>query len=103
MIWHIRRKAGPGSPIASAHQEPQEGYTQEQLDDTKSAELQAFLASAAGTPRDFAAEIDGLKAKLARAEAAEAVLVEKGAVTKGEIDAKLPVRGEGEIPVDLGR
>lgn len=47
--------------------------------------------------RDLAAEVDALKAKLARAEAAEAVLIEKGTVTKGEIDAKLPARETGDI------
>lgn len=48
-------------------------------------------------PRDFAAEIDDLKAKLARAEAAEAVLAEKNIITKGEIEAKLPAREAGAI------
>lgn len=41
-------------------------------------------------PRDVAAELDALAAKVARAEAAEAALIEKAIVTKGEIDAKLP-------------
>lgn len=48
-------------------------------------------------PRDLAAEIDTLKADLARAKAAEAVLIEKAVVTKGEIDAK--VTEVSEIPV----
>lgn len=41
-------------------------------------------------PRDLAAEIDTLKAELRRTKAAEAVLIEKAVVTKGEIDAKVP-------------
>lgn len=49
-------------------------------------------------PRDLAAELDQLKADLARAKAAEAVLIEKSVVTKGEIDAKVPE--VGEITVD---
>jgi len=41
-------------------------------------------------PRDLAAELDAIKADVARAAAAEAVLIEKGAVTAAEIDAKVP-------------
>lgn len=48
-------------------------------------------------PRDLAAELDALAAKVARAEAAEAVLIEKGTVTAGEIEAKLPARDAGAI------
>lgn len=45
-------------------------------------------------PRDLAAELDAIKADVARTKAAEAVLIEKGAVTAAEIDAKVPKTAE---------
>lgn len=49
------------------------------------------------TPRDLAAELDAIKADVARTKAAEAVLIEKGTVTAAEIDAKVPAREVGAI------
>ena len=74
----------------------QPGLAEEAIDD-RAAEAVAFRDRAEPAPRDLAAEVDALKAKLARAEAAEAVLIEKGTVTKGEIDAKLPTREAGAV------
>lgn len=48
-------------------------------------------------PRDLAAELDAIKADVARTKAAEAVLIEKGTVTAAEIDAKVPAREVGAI------
>lgn len=75
---------------------PQPGVAEEAIDD-RAADVVAFRDRADPAPRDLGGELDALKAKLARAEAAEAVLIEKGTVTKGEIDAKLPARETGDI------
>ena len=83
--------------IKGIYARPQPGYAEEDISADDPAVL-AFLNNTKPAPRDLAAEIDSLKAKLTRAEAAEAVLIEKAVVTKGEIDAKVPE--VGEIAVD---
>lgn len=75
--------------IKGVYARPQPGYAEEEIPDDDPAVL-AFQTRPAPEPRNLAAEIDALAAKLARAEAAEAALIEKAIVTKGEIDAKLP-------------
>lgn len=83
--------------IKGVYAVPQKGYAEEEIADDDPAVL-AFLSRQSPAPRDLAAEIDTLKSELRRARAAEAVLIEKSVVTKGEIDAKVPE--VGEIAVD---
>ena len=82
--------------IKGVYARPQRGYAEEELADSDPAVL-AFQARPAPAPRDLAAEIDALKADVARTKAAEAVLIEKGTVTAAEIDAKVPAREVGAI------
>lgn len=84
--------------IKGVYTAPQKGYAEEEIADDDPAVL-AFLARQSPAPRDLAAEIDALKAEVARAKAAEAVLIEKSIVSKGEIDAKVP--DVGIIAVDV--
>lgn len=87
---------GAGGAIIGLFAGPQPGIATEAID-AAHPDAAAFRARPDPAPRDVAAELDALAAKVARAEAAEAALIEKAIVTKGEIDAKLPVREAGEI------
>jgi hypothetical protein len=47
-IWYVHRRAN--NSISSAHQQIQPGYAEEALDDTTSADLQAYLQGATTKP-----------------------------------------------------
>lgn len=89
MTVFVERRAGA---VVGVYAVRQPGYAEEEIADDH-PEVVAFRDRPSPAPRDLAAELDALAARLARQDAIEAVLVEKGTLTKGEVDDKLP-RGE---------
>ena len=72
----------------------QPGLAEEAIDD-RAAEAVAFRDRAEPAPRDLAAELDALKANVARAKAIEDAAVKKGVLTRAEVDAEVkPVSAE---------
>lgn len=82
--------------VIGVYRARQPGLAEEAIDE-QAADVAAFRDRPPPAPRDLAAEIDAIKGEIARARAAEAVLIEKAVVTKGEIDAKVTAREAGEI------
>ena len=93
-IVYVQR--GVGGAIIGVFGVAQPGYADDAIDDDH-ADVAVFRNRPQPEPRNLAAEVDALKAQIARTEAAEAVLIEKAIVTKGEIDAKVPAREVGDV------
>lgn len=83
----------PNGALKGVYAARQKGYAEEELRDDH-PDVVAFRDRALPQARDIVAELDALAAKVERAAAAEAVLIEKAVVTKSEIDAKVPEVGE---------
>lgn len=84
--------------IVGIYSMKQPGYAEEEIPETH-PDVVAFRSAVVAPARDVFAEIDAIKAKLARASAVEAVLIDKGTVTAAAIDAKRDVIVDAEIAV----
>lgn len=84
-------ECNPDRTIKGVYGPRQPTIADEEIDDAHPGVIASRSRAAPPPGRDLAAEIDALKADLARAKATEAALIAKGTITRGDVDARVEI------------